>query len=282
MLPTLLAEGRVTVDTMRRLARLIAEFHAQAETGGVIDEAGTVATVLANWQENFDQTRPYLAFPLPQEAYDKIRHRVLAFCRVGEELFGQRIAEGRIRDGHGDLRAEHICLTEPIAIFDCIEFNRRFRHGDVAADVAFLAMDLDERGYPDLSQAFIDAYIEFSGDHGLAQHAELLQVLSRVCPGESRMLPPGRSHDYGRGKAHGAARCLPVLPTGGALCRRPAAPLAADQLRAYGHGQEHAGRNLGPTTRSPGAQLRRHAQTVGRPAADGACSCGVWGGAVYG
>ena len=58
-------------------------------------------------------------------------------------------------------------MTEPIAIFDCIEFNRRFRHGDVVADVAFLAMDLDERGYPDLSQAFIDAYSTFSGDHGL-------------------------------------------------------------------------------------------------------------------
>ena len=39
-------------------------------------------------------------------------------------------------------------FAEPIAVFDCIEFNRRFRHGDVAADVAFLAMDLDERAYP--------------------------------------------------------------------------------------------------------------------------------------
>jgi aminoglycoside phosphotransferase family enzyme len=79
---------------------------------------------------------------------------VLAFCRTRDQLFGQRIAEGHIRDGHGDLRAEHICLTEPIAIFDYIEFNRRFRHGDVAADVTFLAIDLDEQGYPDLSQAF--------------------------------------------------------------------------------------------------------------------------------
>jgi aminoglycoside phosphotransferase family enzyme len=88
MLPTLLAERQVSVDTMRRLARHIAEFHARAETGGAIDEAGTVATVLANWQETFEQIRPYLVFPLGQEAYDKIRHCVLAFCRVGEELFG--------------------------------------------------------------------------------------------------------------------------------------------------------------------------------------------------
>lgn len=167
MLPMLLAEGRVSVATMRRLARLVAEFHARAETDVAINQAGTVATILANWRENFEQTRSYLDWPLPQDAYDKIRDRVLAFCRVGEQLFGQRIAEGRIRDGHGDLRAEHICLTEPIAIFDCIEFNHRFRHGDVAADVAFLAMDLDERGYPELSQAFVDAYIEYSGDHGL-------------------------------------------------------------------------------------------------------------------
>jgi aminoglycoside phosphotransferase family enzyme len=175
MLPRLLAAGQVTFDTMRRLARLVAEFHTQAETGGAIDEAGTVTTVLTNWQENFDQTRPYLGFPLPQETYDQIQNRVLAFCRVGEELFGQRIAEGRIRDGHGDLRTEHICLTEPIAIFDCIEFNHRFRHGDVAADVAFLAMDLDERGYPDLSHAFVEAYIDYSGDHGLRRMLNFYQ-----------------------------------------------------------------------------------------------------------
>jgi hypothetical protein len=119
----------------RRLTRLVAALHARAETVGAIDQVGTVATVLTNWQESFEQTRPYLGFPLPREAYDKIRGRVLAFCRVGEALFGQRIAEGRIRDGHGDLRAEHICLTEPIALFDCIEFNRRFRHGGLGRPI---------------------------------------------------------------------------------------------------------------------------------------------------
>ena len=97
----------------------------------------------------------------------RIGDRALLFCRVGEQLFGQCIAEGRIRDGHGDLCAEHMYLTEPIAIFDCIGVNHRFRHGDVAADLTFVAMDLDERGYPDLSQPFVDTYIEYSGDHGL-------------------------------------------------------------------------------------------------------------------
>jgi uncharacterized protein len=167
MLPTLLAQGDVTPETMRRLAHLLAAFHARAETGPAINQDGTVATILGNWEENFAQTSAYLDWPLRREVHDRIRRRVLAFCRTHAWLYDHRIAQGRIRDGHGDLRAEHICLTEPIAIFDCIEFNHRFRYGDVAADVGFLAMDLDERGHADLSQAFVQAYVSYAGDHGL-------------------------------------------------------------------------------------------------------------------
>jgi aminoglycoside phosphotransferase family enzyme/predicted kinase len=169
MLPTLLAAGRVTPAMLQRLARLVAEFHARADSGPEVDQGGTLATVLANWQENFAQTRPYLDVPLPRELYERIRARVLAFCRTRASLFERRLAQGRIRDGHGDLRAEHICFTEPIAIFDCVEFNRRFRHGDVAADVAFLAMDLDALGFPELSQAFVQAYMASAGDPELPE-----------------------------------------------------------------------------------------------------------------
>lgn len=167
MLPSLLAAGEVTSATMQQLARLLATFHARAETGQAINQDGTMATILRNWEENFAQTRPYLDWPLSREAYDTIRSRVLTFCRLRAARFDQRIVDGRIRDGHGDLRAEHICLTEPIAIFDCIEFNHRFRYGDVAADVAFLAMDLEALGVADLSQAFVQAYVEHSEDRAL-------------------------------------------------------------------------------------------------------------------
>jgi aminoglycoside phosphotransferase family enzyme/predicted kinase len=171
MLPTLLAAGKVTSETMRRLAQLLAAFHAEAESGPAIDQDGTVDVILRNWEENFTQTHPYLDWPLAREVYDEIHRCVLDFCRTRASLFNQRIAAGRIRDGHGDLRAEHICLTDPIVIFDCIEFNHRFRYGDVAADVAFLAMDLEERGFPDLAQTFVHAYEEYAKD------PELLRVL---------------------------------------------------------------------------------------------------------
>ena len=171
MLPALLAAGEVTSDTMCQLAALLAAFHAKAEVGPAINQDGTVDVILGNWEENFTQVRPYLDWPLAREASDEIRRRVLAFCRTRASLFERRIAAGRIRDGHGDLRAEHICVTDPVVIFDCIEFNHRFRHGDVAADVAFLAMDLEERGFPDLARTFVRAYGAYAED------AELPSVL---------------------------------------------------------------------------------------------------------
>jgi uncharacterized protein len=81
----------------------------------------------------------------------------------------KRVAGGHIRDCHGDLHAEHVCMADSIIIFDCIEFNDRFRYSDTAADVAFLAMDLDYRGYPEFSREFVKAYLRHSGDQDLMQ-----------------------------------------------------------------------------------------------------------------
>ena len=85
-------------------------------------------------------------------------------------LFEQRVAQGRIKDCHGDLHLQHICVEgEHIYIFDCIEFNERFRFGDVASDVAFLAMDLDFNGYPDLGRIFVEAYAAAAADLTLSE-----------------------------------------------------------------------------------------------------------------
>ena len=68
-------------------------------------------------------------------------------------------------DGHGDVRCESVCVTDDaICIYDCIEFNDRFRCGDVASEAAFLAMDLDARGRPDLGYFFTEAYQRRTGD----------------------------------------------------------------------------------------------------------------------
>jgi predicted kinase len=105
---------------------------------------------------------------------------ITEFCRGAlmrlAPLLRQRVAAGRVRDGHGDLHAEHVCLTEPLVIFDCIEFNPAFRYRDVAAEVAFLAMDLEFRGYPDLSRLFVDGYAGAADDPDIVRLVPFLKA----------------------------------------------------------------------------------------------------------
>ena len=95
----------------------------------------------------------------------RVREYVGAFLEREAARFVARVAAGRSRDCHGDLQAQHVCCVEPVQIFDCIEFNHRFRFGDVAGEIAFLAMDLERLGRPDLAIRFLNAYLEENGDY---------------------------------------------------------------------------------------------------------------------
>jgi len=99
-----------------------------------------------------------------------IKTYVQRFVEEHAQLFEQRVAAGRVRDGHGDLHAASICVEgRRLQLFDCIEFTPRYRCADVAAEVAFLAMDLAHRGRTDLVTAFVDGYVRASGDQNLAR-----------------------------------------------------------------------------------------------------------------
>ena len=98
-----------------------------------------------------------------------IRNFTHSYIREKSSMFDKRIACGRIKDCHGDLHAAHVCFTDGICIYDCIEFNDRFRYCDIASEVAFLAMDLDHYGRADLSDAFVDAYVDASQDTELTE-----------------------------------------------------------------------------------------------------------------
>jgi aminoglycoside phosphotransferase family enzyme/predicted kinase len=164
MLKKLLAEGKAGVDAMDAIARKVADFHRKADTGGEIDAIGGIDTIRHNHDENFEQTAKYIGLTIPRARYDFLRDYVNRFLEREQPLLEKRVRDHRIRDCHGDLHAEHICLADGIIIFDCIEFNKRFRYGDVAAEAAFLAMDLDYNGYPDHARAFVEAYVRHSGD----------------------------------------------------------------------------------------------------------------------
>ena len=164
MLSTLFLEGKVDKSIMKPIARKLVDFHENAATGGEIDILGGVETIRKNHDENFDQTKPYINITIPENSYRFIKSYIYRFMERQHPLLKKRVANHRIRDCHGDLHLQHICITDDILIFDCIEFNKRFRYSDVAAEVAFLAMDLDYKGYPDYADAFKNSYIKYSGD----------------------------------------------------------------------------------------------------------------------
>lgn len=86
------------------------------------------------------------------------------YLRIAEPLFRARIAAGCIVEGHGDLRPEHICLCDPPAIFDCVEFSRPFRVADVANELAFLAMECDFLGDHALGKRVLSGCADRIGD----------------------------------------------------------------------------------------------------------------------
>ena len=98
--------------------------------------------------------------------YEEIRLFTDTFYREKVDLFQQRITQGWIRECHGDLHLGNIFFEQSPVIFDCIEFNERFRCSDVAVDLAFLVMDLDFQGVPELARRVVDRYVERSGDTG--------------------------------------------------------------------------------------------------------------------
>jgi uncharacterized protein len=168
MLTELLRHHAATPDLMRRIARLVADFHAVAPTGPGVDEHGSLATIEANWRENFEQIEPHVESTISARDLAAIQRYATNFLRNERLLLERRIEEGRIRDGHGDLHAGSICvMDEEIVIFDCIQFAARYRCADVAAEVAFLAMDLDHAERADLGREFVGEYVQRSGDFKL-------------------------------------------------------------------------------------------------------------------
>jgi aminoglycoside phosphotransferase family enzyme/predicted kinase len=172
MMDVLLINGKVTAEMTARVAQKLAAFHRGAETSASISAFGEIKAIRKNTDENFNQTKKYIGKTISRDKYRQIKAYTDSFIKENAALFHKRIADGRIRDCHGDLHAAHICFTDGICIYDCIEFNDRFRYSDVAAEVAFLAMDLDHYGRADLSRSFINAYIDKSKDR------ELLKLLN--------------------------------------------------------------------------------------------------------
>jgi uncharacterized protein len=164
----LLGRGDIGIEAIDLIAQHLAHFHAGARCDAETSAFGAVAAITNNVLENFAQTRADLGRYVQAADAEEIERRQLAFLRDQAPALVARVAGGRVRDGHGDLRLEHVYLNDSRpTIIDCIEFADRFRFADVSADIAFLSMDLAWHGRVDLAERLIARYAREANDFDL-------------------------------------------------------------------------------------------------------------------
>ncbi len=303
MLTHLLTTGGATPALLAQIARRVAAFHADAASGPRVARYGRPGAVRHTVLSNLARCAPYVGRTLDAAGYEHLREWTAGFLREHRALFERRVAERRIRDGHGDLHAASICVlpgtheqagSSEIVLFDCIDFSRRLRCTDVAAEVAFLAMDLDHYGRADLRVAFVDAYVAASGDADLptllpfyqSYRATVRGLVASIAADEGTFGVGGRAaqralahgyfdlarHAYAAGAPRPLLLLLGGLPGSGksTLARALAGRLALVVVNSDVVRKERAG--LAPTTPRPagfGAGLYAPAATAATYAALG-------------
>lgn len=165
-----LGRGEVDAGYVETLAQRIAAFHAGAQAGPAIAASGRFAVVAGHARENFDQSAAHVGTTVSRVVFERLRHLTECALEEHKSMIESRAERGVPRDGHGDLRLDHVYLfpdrppPADLIFIDCIEFNDRYRHADPVADVATLVVDLARRGRRDLAGAFADAYFRAAGD----------------------------------------------------------------------------------------------------------------------
>lgn len=164
-LDELLEKGAVTPATLEPVLALLTDFYTQQPPDSAIASNGDAAHLRANSDENIDTLTRYAGDTVHPVALEAIRRFTDRFYDQQRPLLEKRTHENRIRDGHGDLHLEHIHLRDgKVSIYDCIEFNDRFRYLDVASDIAFLTMDFDFHQRPDLARYVTDQMAHLLND----------------------------------------------------------------------------------------------------------------------
>jgi len=162
MLEARIEQGGLSSAEVEPAARHLARFYARAEPVAIAPE-----TYRRRLVEGTNHDRRELV--APEAGPDRNRVEAVAaaqlrFLERRRDLFDARVAEGRIVEGHGDLRPEHICLTREPAIIDCLEFSWELRIADPADELAFLALECERLGRAEPGAWFLEVYRRETGD----------------------------------------------------------------------------------------------------------------------
>lgn len=165
-LDRVLAGGNLTTGHIIRLARQVASFHRHATVVGTDSLYGTPAEVWRPVSENFAHILPLLDTEGDRLLLERLRTWSEQTYRGLIPLLDERKQGGYVRECHGDMHLGNMALLNgEILIFDCIEFSNALRCIDVMSEIAFVTMDLYDRGRPGLAHRFLNDYLQYSGDY---------------------------------------------------------------------------------------------------------------------
>jgi uncharacterized protein len=166
----LLEKGLIGENEINRVISCLRRFYEAQIPSQEVEQWGAPEKLKVSTDENFAQVEAFAGKTISPVAFEAIRHFTNAFYAANERLFYERMQQHRIRDCHGDLHLDHVHITpEATTIFDCIEFNDRFRFIDIANDLAFLAMDFDFEEKRELGNLFLRNAAREFGDTGLQE-----------------------------------------------------------------------------------------------------------------
>ncbi len=166
-LQTRIANGLITTDKMYHIGSQVASLLKNLEPAPKDEEFDNHFDVVKfNAVENFSQTEKYTSSFIDKESYKYIMSQTLTFLENNKEVFINRALNSYVKNGHGDLRLEHIYFNddETVGLIDCIEFNKRFRFNDVISEASFLSMELDSMGRIDLADSFLSGFLSIFND----------------------------------------------------------------------------------------------------------------------
>jgi aminoglycoside phosphotransferase family enzyme/predicted kinase len=160
----LLRAGALGPERLAELAARLAAFHAGADRA---DDLAAPEVLAANVEENLTQLAAFAGDPLDAGRLAQVAEAQRRDLGRHHGRLLARQEAGKIRDGHGDLRLEHVYFVDQPLVIDCLEFARRFRCADVALDVAFLVMELRAAGRAELAEYLIHRFARDTNDYEL-------------------------------------------------------------------------------------------------------------------
>jgi aminoglycoside phosphotransferase family enzyme/predicted kinase len=181
MLDRLVAQGSAGPEEIHLIAERLARFHRDAAAAQGWN-CGSAAAVSKMVSANLDECERFESHTTNRAQLNALGEYNRKFLATHWALLNTRARDGHVREGHGDLRCEHVCISTAgdLAIVDCVEFSERLRYADVACDIAFLAMDLDRLGAQALSKELINSYARLTGDSQFAALVEFYKCYRAV------------------------------------------------------------------------------------------------------